>query len=231
VITLNGCVENGETRTGTVSVPQSLFQAQSTLIGGTIVADFSTTGYATQTDTKVTFIISSFNTQLGTANFSIDGTISTKNTSTMTSEKQTFGKFSLTMSESITSGITTTTIGLDGTFSKNSYNDSTFTNIATGSSVSFQQLKFVSKVDTTHASLLTLDGAYSIQSTPACMDGTFIFSTQKAIAIASNGTTTAGQLTVNGVDVTFNPDGGATATINGAPLIIPPYADACSLGF
>lgn len=238
VISFNGCKEGYGIQSGTVSMPQAMFSGTSGT-GGTLSLNLTTINYVyggytikeSESVENLTMAVSSFDTTANTASFSINGYATSIDYTAQTSDKQTFGSFSLSMSETTSGTLVTTNMTMTGSVSMDTFNDTTFTSIDTGSGMTFQNLVLVDAMDTsTNSNSLTINGTYAIKTIPACMDGTFIITTQTPLTTNSSGVTT-GQMTVNGIVMVFNADGTVTATINNAPVIISSYENACSLSF
>jgi hypothetical protein len=174
----------------------------------------------------MTMSISSYVKSTGISKLSINGTESSIDYTSGTSDKQSFGNFSLDMTESATS----TSMTLNGSVSMDTFKDTKFTTVDTASGMTFQSLILVETTNTS-STALTINGTFAIKTIPACNDGTFAITTQSDITTNSLGATTGGQMTVNGVVMVFNADGSVTATINGTPQVITSYANACSLSF
>jgi hypothetical protein len=237
-ITATSCKEDYELTNGTMSLT-GISQGNSS--GGSIAVNMSTINYAYggyvtkehESMMNLTMTINSLSNSANssTSSFSMNGTEKNINYNSGTSEKQAFGNFSLSMSESASGSITTVNMTMSGSVTMDTYRDTTFTAIDTASGMTFQNLKLVDTVNSaTMTNSLTIDGTYAIRTIPACMDGTFAISTQSPLVTTSNGVTT-GQMTVNGVVMVFNADGSVTASINGVPQTITSYANVCSLSF
>ena len=231
VVTFSGCKMNNEYLNGTMSLPQGLFDGSAT--SGTLTANLTTISYAVggystkinESALNMTMSVSSYVKSTGVSKLSINGTESSIDYTSGTSDKQSFGNFSLDMTESAT----TTSMTLNGSVSMDTFKDTKFTTIDTASGMTFQTLALVETTNTS-STALTIDGTFAIKTIPSCNDGTFTISTQSPITTTSGGVTT-GQMTVNGVVMVFNADGTVTATINGTPQTIASYANACSLSF
>lgn len=237
VITFTACKQGTEYMNGTVSMPQALMG--STSGSGTLTANLTTINYSTggsktnESVINMTMTIAAFSTSAASLseNMSINGTETNVDYLHNTSDKQSFGNFSLNMTENTSGTSTTTNMTLNGSVSMDTFSDTTFTTIDTASGMTFQNLALSDTYDSsTLVDVLTVNGTYAIKTIPACMDGTFVISTQTALTTTGSGVTT-GEITVNGVDMIFNANGTVTATINGTPQTITSYANACSLSF
>ena len=148
-----------------------------------------------------------------------------------TSDRQSFGNFTLNMTDSTSGTVTTTNMTLNGAVSMDTFKDTTFTTINTSSGMTFQNLVLVDAFNSsTSTDTLTINGTYAIKTIPTCLDGTFKITTQTALTTNASGVIT-GEMTVNGVDMVFNANGTVTATINNVPQIITSYTNVCSLSF
>lgn len=237
IMTFAACKDGYEYRNGSISFPQALWGQTSSTAGGAISLNLTTISYAYggyttkefESAQNLTMSVGSFDTAAGTASFSINGSDSNIDYLSGTSDKQSFGNFSLTMTE--TAGtISTVDMTINGAVSMDTFDDTTFTKIDTASGMAFKNLQLGSTMNAAdNSTSITVNGTYAIKTIPACMDGTFVITTQTPITTNSSGTT--GQMTVNGVAMVFNPDGTVTATINGVPQTITSYASVCSLSF
>ena len=235
-MTFSACKMDNEYNNGTISFPSGLGSStpSGTLTVNLTTISYATAGYTTKTSESslnMTMSIAAYNSATGSVNFSLNGTESSIDYHAGTSDKQSFGNFSLNMTESSSGSVATTTMTMNGSVSMDTFKDTTFTSIDTASGMTFQSLKLVEAVNSsTSATALSIDGTFAIKTIPSCNDGTFVISTQTPITTTSGGITT-GQMTVNGVVMVFNADGSVTATINGTPQVITSYANACSLSF
>lgn len=238
-ITFTACREFDEHQNGTVTMPQSFMDTTGGTASGSLSVNMTTisyapgSGYSTkqfESALNMTMAFTSLDMTTGAMNLSMNGSQSQIDYVAGTSEKQSFGSFSLNMTESSGTSTTTTSMTMNGAVSMDTFTGTTFSTIATASGMTFRNLVLTDVFDsTTFTDTLTINGTYAIKTIPACMDGTFVISTQTPLTTA-NGVTT-GQMTVNGVVMVFNSDGTVTATINGAPQIITSYANVCSLSF
>lgn len=231
VMTFTACKMGGEYKNGIITMTKPIWE----LTSGADVAltvDMTTVryapgGYATkehESALSLTMKIDSFDRTAKNEILTINGSGREMNYVSGTSNKLSLGDlksdFKLNMTES-TSGTVTTMI-MDGPVSMESFNDAAFTAIDTASVIAFKNLQVVSNVN-----LLSITGAYTIKTIPACLDGTFDITTQSPITASGSG-----QMTVNGIVMVFNSDGTVTATINNAPQTIEAsYASICSLSF
>lgn len=245
-ITFAACKQYDEYQNGSITMPQSLMNTTSSSTGGTLSLNLTTISYEpgssysasakmNESVMSMTLTVQSFNEATGSSNFSINGTQSQiyyLTATSGTSEKQSFGNFSISMTESTSGSNSITSMTMDGSVSMDTFKDTTFTTIDDASGMAFQNLQLVNDLNSTSGtSSLTINGIYAIKTIPACMDGTFEISTASPIVSSSVGTT-SGQMTVNGVAMVFNSDGTITATINSQPQVIDAsYATVCSLSF
>lgn len=238
-ITFTACKEFDEYQNGTVTMPQSFMNTTGTA-SGSLSVNMTTISYAPgsgysikqhESALNMTMAFTSLDMTSGAMNLIMNGSQSQIDYVAGTSEKQSFGNFSLDMTESSGTSTTTTSMTMNGAVSMDTFTGTTFGTIATASGMTFRNLVLTDVFDsTTFTDTLTINGTYAIKTVPACMDGTFVISTQTPLTTTANGVTT-GQMTVNGVVIVFNADGTVTATINGTPQIITSYANVCSLSF
>jgi hypothetical protein len=239
IYSFTACKQGSEYMDGTMTMPQGVYGATSSTTGGSLSVNLTTISYANggyttkekESVMKMTMAFSSFDNSAGTASYSINGTSSSVDYIAKTSEKQAFSNFSISMSDN-TSATTYGSVNMtmDGSVTMDSYKDTTFTTVFESSGMTFQKLILV-ETSSANSTSQTIDGTYAIQTIPACMDGTFVISTQKALTTINGSGVTTGQMTVNGVVMVFNADGTVTATINGVPQAIPSYTNVCSLSF
>jgi hypothetical protein len=239
VITFTACKEGNEYQNGTVSMPQAMLGQTSSSTGGTLSVNLTSISYTpgsgytikqNESALNMTMTLTSFDTTTGSMNLAMNGSQSQIDYINGTSEKQSFGNFSLSMTENTSGVVTNTSMTLSGAVSMDAFTGTTFSTIDTASGMAFQNLVLTDVYNsTTFVDTLTINGTYAIKTIPACMDGTFVISTQTALTTTSGVTT--GQMTVNDVVMVFNADGTVTATINGTPQIITSYANVCSLSF
>lgn len=237
-ITFAACKEFDEYQNGTVTMPQSFMNTGGTA-SGSLSVNMTTISYAPgsgysvkqfESALNMTMAFTSLDMTTGAMNLSMNGSQSLIDYVAGTSEKQSFGSFSLNMTETVGTS-TTTSMTMNGAVSMDTFTGTTFSTIATASGMTFRNLVLTDVFDSiTSTDTLTINGTYAIKTIPACMDGTFLISTQTPLTTTANGVTT-GQMTVNGVVMVFNSDGTVTATINGTPQTITSYANVCSLSF
>lgn len=244
VITFSACKNGNESQNGTVTMPLALLNQTSSSTGGTLSVNLTSIIYAPgsgyvikqhESVLNMTMTLAAFDSVAGTSSLSMNGSQSQINyvSGTVgTSEKQSFGDFSLTVAESLAGTVTTTSMTMNGAVSMDTFKDPTFTLIDTASGMTFRNLQLGSTVNSASGiSTLTINGTYAIKTIPACMDGTFVITTQSPITSTGSGTT-SGQMTVNDVVMVFNANGTVTATINAVPQTIDAsYATICSLSF
>jgi hypothetical protein len=241
-ITFNGCKEDYEYKNGSVSMPKAFMGQTSSTSSFSLTVNMTTISYpnlgiytspTNRSDMFLTMTVNSFDATSGAMKLAMNGTQSEiYYTGTGSSEKQSFGNFSIDMTESLSGSLATTSMTLGGSVSMDSFSDIAFKTIDTASGMTFQNLIITEAINSSaNTSSLTINGKYAIKTIPACMDGTFDISTQSAITTNMSSGATTGQMTVNGVVITFNADGTVTATIGGVPQAVPSYATACSLSF
>ncbi len=241
VITFAACKEGDEYQNGTVMMPQALLGQTSSSTGGTLSVNLTSiiyapgSGYSIKQNESVlnmTMTLTSFDTAAGAMSLALNGSQSQINYVAGTSEKQSFGNFSLNIIENVVGTISTTSMTMNGAVSMDTFTGTAFGTIDTASGMTFSNLQLGSTVNSASgANTLTINGTYAIKTIPACMDGTFVITTQSPITSTFSGTT-SGQMTVNDVVMVFNSDGTVTATINSVPQVIDAsYATVCSLSF
>lgn len=240
-LTFTACKEFDEYQNGTIIIPQSLVDSTGSTGSGTLTVNLTTISYASgsgystkqnESVLKMTMTVSSFDSTSGAMSLSMNGSQSYIDYIAGTSEKQSFGSFSLNMTEGQPGTITTTAMTMNGSVSMDTFSDTTFTTVVTASGMRFKNLQLEDTEDlSAGTSALSINGTYAIKTIPECMDGTFVITTQSPITSTFSGTT-SGQMTVNDVVMVFNPDGTVTATINGVPQTIDSsYGSVCSLSF
>lgn len=239
IVTFYACKESEEYQNGTIIIPQSLMGSTGSTTGGTLSVNLTTISYASgsgytvkqnESVLNMTMAISSFDTTTGAVSLSMNGSQSHIDYVAGTSEKQSFGNFSLSMTESQSGTVTSTSMTMNGAVSIDTFTGTTFSTVDTASGMTFQNLVLTDSFDSaTLVDTLTINGTYAIKTIPSCLDGTFVITTQTALT--TTGGVTTGEMTVNGVNMVFNADGTVTATINGTPQIITSYANVCSLSF
>ena len=238
VITYAACKQGSEYLNGTVSMPLTLMGATSGT-GGTLTVNLTTDSYAaggytnklSESVLNMTITVTSFSTTAGSENMAMNGTETNVDYVAHTSDRQSFGNFTLNMTDSTSGTVTTTNMTLNGAVSMDTFKDTTFTTINTSSGMTFQNLVLVDAFNSsTSTDTLTINGTYAIKTIPTCLDGTFKITTQTALTTNASGVIT-GEMTVNGVDMVFNANGTVTATINNVPQIITSYTNVCSLSF
>lgn len=241
VLTYAACKSGYEYQNGTITMPQTFMtQASGT---GALSANLTTITYASggytvkerESSMNFTMTIGSFDTSTGSENFSMNGSESTIDYLQDTSDKQSFENFSLNMTESTSGAVTATNMTINGSVSMDTFKGTTFTTTDTASGMTFKNLILTDEYNSgTFTDSLTINGIYAIKTIPACMDGTFIITTQMPLtttATASSNGVTTGEMTVNDIGMVFNADGSVTATFNGTPQTITSYANVCSLSF
>lgn len=241
VITFAACKEGDEYQNGTVTMPQALLGQTSSSTGGTLSVNLTSiiyapgSGYTIKQNESVlnmTMTLSSFDTAAGAMSLALNGSQSQINYVAGTSEKQSFGNFSLNITESVVGTISTTSMTMNGAVSMDTFTGTSFGTIVTASGMTFSNLQLGNTMNSVSGTnTLTINGTYAIKTIPACMDGTFVITTQSPITSTFSGTT-SGQMTVNDVVMVFNANGTVTATINAVPQTIDAsYATICSLSF
>jgi hypothetical protein len=240
-VSANACKENDTIENGTISI-SGFDSSSNTFTGANIALNLTTADYTSggsyttkthESTQNMTMVIDSMSATYDSMNMSINGTSKEIDYVTKESSKSTFANFSMAM---ITTS-STYAMTLNGAALMESYvtpaDFATFGTLDTSSGMTFVSLRIVDTYTGT-LSAVSIDGKYAIATIPSCMDGTFIISTQIPITTDSYGYVTAGQMTVNGVVMTFNSDGSINATLNGQPVAISATdarANACSLSF
>ena len=227
-------IENGSVIIKGFSLPLAEFDPSTfnlsnvTLVLNLKTVDYAYGGYATKIFESTENVTINIGTSYSANSMllKLNGSMIEIDYSLNESNKSLFNNFNM----SVTEDLQGFTLILDGIANMETYKDATFSAVDTKSGMTFKDLKLVSS----NSGSVSIDGTYAMATIPACMDGTFIITTQTPITIDSSGNTTGGNMTVNGVEMAFDSTGGVVATIDGVPQTISATeaaANTCQISF